>query len=52
MNYFPGKKTYLLVVGGLVTIVGMFLSGDMTIAEAVQRALEVTSIATLRLAVR
>lgn len=51
MNVLAGKKTYLLVAGGLVTIVGMFLSGQMNLADAVQRGLEVASIATLRLAV-
>ncbi len=51
MNFLPGYKTHLLVIGGLVSVVGMFLSGELALMEAVQRALEVMSISALRLGV-
>lgn len=46
-----GYKTHMLVLGGLVTVAGMFLTGDLSVAEAVQRALEVASISALRMGV-
>lgn len=48
---FSGYKTHALVVGGLLTILGMFISGDLTAGEAVQRAMEVLSISALRVGV-
>lgn len=47
-SFLSGYKTHGLVIGGLVTIIGMALSGDLTVGEAVQRSLEVLSISALR----
>lgn len=46
-----GYNTHALVISGLVVIIGTFIGGGMTLAEAVQRALEVLSISALRMGV-
>jgi hypothetical protein len=51
MNILSGWKTHLLVLAGLITVGAMFVGGDLTLAEAIQRALEVASISGLRLGV-
>lgn len=51
-NILPGVKTHLLVISGLGVIWFSFLGGDMDLAAAMQRSLEVLSISTLRLAVK
>lgn len=48
MNFLSGYKTYIVVVAGLLTVLGSFASGDMTLQEAVVRALELFGLATLR----
>lgn len=47
----PGYKTHAMVISGLGVILFTYLGGGMTLAEAVQRALEVASISGLRMAV-
>jgi hypothetical protein len=50
-NIAAGYKTHGLVISGLVVIWGTFAGGGFTLAEAIQRSLEVLSISTLRIAV-
>lgn len=51
-NFLPGKKTHLLVVSGLGVIWFTFLGGGMTLAEALQKSLEVMAISTVRVALK
>lgn len=43
-----GYRTHLLVLAGLLSIASLFLSGDLTLLQALQRAFEVASISALR----
>jgi hypothetical protein len=43
-----GYKTYIVVVVGLVTIAGAFLTGEVALAEAINQALVLLGIAGLR----
>jgi hypothetical protein len=51
MNILPGKKTYIVAVVGLITVIGSFMTGDFTLQESLVRALELLGLATLRLGV-
>jgi hypothetical protein len=48
LSFLDGKKTYALVAGALLVIVGQFVQGQVDLATAVQHGLEALSIATLR----
>jgi len=45
-----GKRTYIVAIGAVVAAVVAFLTGEMTVAEAVNSALIGTGLATLRAA--
>jgi len=45
-----GKKTYIVAVGAVVAAVVAFMTGDATLAEAVNSALIGAGLATLRAA--
>lgn len=45
---FSGKKTYIVVVGGLLAVLGAFMQDQVTVAEAVNQALTLLGIAGLR----
>jgi hypothetical protein len=44
-----GKKTYIVAVGAVVAAAVAFLTGEMTIAEAINSALIGAGFATLRM---
>ena len=48
LDFFPGKKTYLVAFGGALIAFGSYLTGSMELADAVQ--LLITSVlgATIR----
>lgn len=46
-----GKKTYIVAVGAVVAAVVSFLTGEMTLAEAINSGLIGAGLATLRAAV-
>lgn len=46
-----GKKTYIVAVGAVVAAVVAFLTGEMTLAEAINSGLVGAGLATLRAAV-
>ena len=46
-----GKKTYIVAVGAVVAAIVAFLTGEMTLAEAVNSGLVGAGLATLRNAV-
>lgn len=50
LKALKGKRTYLLVAGALVTIAVQYATGDSTLGEAVQNALGLLGLATLRAA--
>jgi len=52
MQFLEGKKTHILVLSGLVAIIASFLTGDLALGEAIQRALEVASMSALRMGVK
>lgn len=43
-----GKKTYIVVAGGLLAVAGAFMQGQVDVAEAVNQALVLLGIAGLR----
>jgi hypothetical protein len=43
-----GKKTYAVVVGGLLVVGGLFLQGQIDVSEAVNQALVLLGIAGVR----
>lgn len=45
-----GKRTYIVAIGAVTAAVVAFLTGDMTLAEAVNAALMGSGLATLRAA--
>ena len=45
-----GKRTYIIAFGAVVAAVVSFLTGEMTLAEAVNAGLIGTGLATLRAA--
>ena len=45
---FPGKKTYIAVVAGLLVVVGGFLQDQFTLAEAINQAVLLLGIGGLR----
>jgi hypothetical protein len=48
MNFLSGKKTYIVAFGVVVAAIVSFLTGEMTLAQAVAVGLEGTGLATLR----
>lgn len=45
-----GKRTYIVAFGAVVAAAVAYLTGEMTVAEAVNSALLGTGLATLRMA--
>lgn len=43
-----GKKTYTVVIAGLLVIAGQFLGGEVAVSEAVNQALILLGIAGVR----
>lgn len=50
MNYLQGKRTYIVAFGAVVAAAVAYLTGEMTVAEAVNAALIGTGLASLRAA--
>jgi hypothetical protein len=50
LQFLEGKRTYLVAIGVIATAVGQYLTGDATVAEAVNAALVGLGLATLRAA--
>lgn len=48
MQFFSGKKTYIVAVGIVLVSIGSFLSGDATLQEAFNHILEGLGLAALR----
>jgi len=48
MDFLNGKKTYTVAIAAALSALGMYLSGDATIAEAVTVFLTGAGFATLR----
>jgi hypothetical protein len=48
MNFLSGKKTYIVAFGVVTSAVVAFLTGEMTLAQAVVTGLEGTGLAALR----
>jgi hypothetical protein len=51
MNFMEGKKTYVIVFMGLVSVWGAFMLGEMQLADGVVRSLELLGLAGLRMGV-
>lgn len=49
---WEGKKTHTAVVFATIAIVGAFVQGELTLAEAAARAFEVWSISGLRIGLK
>jgi len=47
---FAGKKTYIVAVGAVIAAVVSYLTGEMTLAEAINSGLIGAGLATLRMA--
>lgn len=43
-----GKKTYTVVIAGVLAVVSQFLGGDITVAEAVNQLLLLAGVAGIR----
>ena len=43
-----GKKTYIVVLGGLLVVVGGFLTGELSVAEAVNQGVLLLGVGGLR----
>jgi hypothetical protein len=50
LSFLEGKRTYLVAIGVIASAVGTFLTGDATLAEAVNAGLVGLGLATLRAA--
>lgn len=50
MDFLAGKKTHLMVAGAVVAAVFGFLTGEMTLAEAVNSAMVALGLSALRVA--
>ena len=48
MDWLSGKKTYIVAFGIVVASVVSFLTGEVTLADAVVRGLEGLGLAALR----
>ena len=48
MNWLSGYKTYIVVLAGIATVFAAFVSGDLSLSEAVTRGLELLGLAALR----
>jgi NAD/NADP transhydrogenase alpha subunit len=48
MDFLSGYKTYVVGAAIVLTALGAFLSGDMTLAQAVQAALTGLGLGALR----
>lgn len=48
MDFLNGKKTYIVAAGIVVAAVVSFLTGELTLADALVRALEGLGLAGLR----
>lgn len=48
LNLFPGKKTYLLMIGLAVGVLAQLLQGEVTIGEAINQWLLAAGGMTLR----
>lgn len=46
-----GKKTYIVVVGGIIAVVGGFLQGAIDITEAINQVLILLGIGGLRIGI-
>jgi hypothetical protein len=49
-NFMAGYRTYIVAVGAVVAAAVAFLTGEMTLAEAVNSGLVGAGLATLRAA--
>lgn len=49
-NLLPGKKTYIVIIGGLLIVAGGFLTGDMDIAAVVNQVVLLLGLGGLRIA--
>ncbi len=48
MNMLQGKKTYSIVVAGILAAIAGYLSGELTVAQLVEAVLIALGFATLR----
>ncbi len=48
LNWFPGRKTYILAAAAIFTATGAFLSGDMAMGAYVEAMFGALGIATIR----
>lgn len=51
-DILSGKKTYIVAVGAIVAAIVAFLTGEMTLAEAVNSGLLGAGLGTLRMATK
>lgn len=51
MEFFNGKKTYIVSVGIVLVAVGGFLAGDLTVQEAINQTLMGFGLGTLRMGI-
>jgi hypothetical protein len=52
LDILAGKRTYILSIGAVLAAVGGFMTGEFTLAEAIQNAVLGAGLGTLRAAVR
>ena len=48
LDLFPGKKTYILAVGAILTALGAWLSGTMELGAFVEAVVAASMAMTLR----
>ena len=48
LDHLKGKKTYSLVIAGILAAMAGYLSGEMTVAQTVEAVLIALGLATLR----
>ena len=48
LDWFPGRKTYILAIGAMFTALGAFLVGDMELGSFVEALFTGLMVMTLR----
>ena len=48
MDFLKGKKTYVIMAIGVLTAVGAYLTGDLTLIQAIQAVLGALGLGALR----
>ena len=52
LDFLPGKKTYIVALGAVLVSAGMWLTGDLAFAEALQNIITAILGATIRKSIK